>query len=234
MKKSRTILLIEPNYKNKYPPIGLMKISKYHRSLGDKVEFFKGNLKDLVLARLVDKCVNSLNKLNSSRNWKNEKVRIKEYLRSRKQAILNEIVFRNSPNRKLLIDRLNFYSSVYRKKDYSRFPKWDRVYITTLFTFYWNITVSTIQYAKSLVKDKKDIFVGGVLASLLYKELEEETGITPHRGLLDEPGVLDPGNPIAKNLIIDDMPLDYSILDETEYTYPTGSAYFTFMTKGCT
>src|SRR5258706_8685898 len=46
--------------------------------------------------------------------------------------------------------------------------------------------------------------------------------------------MLDPDNGIGKKLIIDNLPLDYSILDEIDYQYPTGSAYFTFMTKGCT
>lgn len=41
--------------------------------------------------------------------------------------------------------------------------------------------------------------------------------------------MLDPGNPLAKNLIIDNLPLDYSILDEIEYEYPTGRAYFNNM-----
>jgi hypothetical protein len=68
------------------------------------------------------------------------------------------------------------------------------------------------------------------LASLLHKELEEETGIKPHQGLLDKPGILDKGD----KTIIDNLPLDYSILDEIDYQYPTQSAYFTFMTKGCT
>ena len=36
------ILLVEPNYKNKYPPIGLMKISTYFKQKGDFVEFHKG------------------------------------------------------------------------------------------------------------------------------------------------------------------------------------------------
>jgi hypothetical protein len=41
--------------------------------------------------------------------------------------------------------------------------------------------------------------------------------------------MLDTGNDIT----IDDLPLDYSILDEIDYHYPTQNAYFTFMTKGC-
>ena len=39
------ILLIEPAYKNKYPPIGLMKISFFHRLIRhDRVFFAKGRL----------------------------------------------------------------------------------------------------------------------------------------------------------------------------------------------
>jgi hypothetical protein len=68
----------------------------------------------------------------------------------------------------------------------------------------------------------------------LHAEVEKETGIKPHNGLLDKAGILDPKNPRAKKLIVDNLPLDYSILDEIDYEYPTGSAYFTFMTKGCT
>jgi len=35
------ILLVEANYKTQYAPLGLMKISSYHKQNGDKVSFFK-------------------------------------------------------------------------------------------------------------------------------------------------------------------------------------------------
>jgi hypothetical protein len=44
-RKKLKILLIEPNYSNKYPPIGLMKLSTYHKNLGHEVVFYKGELK---------------------------------------------------------------------------------------------------------------------------------------------------------------------------------------------
>jgi hypothetical protein len=40
------ILLIEPSYSNKYPPLGLMKISTFHKNMGDNVVFAKGELSE--------------------------------------------------------------------------------------------------------------------------------------------------------------------------------------------
>lgn len=40
--RPKRILLVEPAYKVKYPPLGLMKISTYHKSRGDEVVFYKG------------------------------------------------------------------------------------------------------------------------------------------------------------------------------------------------
>jgi len=86
------------------------------------------------------------------------------------------------------------------------------------------------RHAKNLVIDLSELKVGGVMASLMPEEIKKATGIQPFVGLLDRPGILDSDN----DFIIDDLPLDYSILDEIDYQYPTGSAYFTYMTKGCT
>jgi hypothetical protein len=225
----RKILLIEPNYKNKYPPIGLMKIATYHRKLGDEVKFFKGDLKDLVIDGLYEELYVKLNYIDSSINWNSKNTIIKKFIRTGNKNILEEIISENSEFQFSIVENLIYYSKYFRKKKYIQNPKWDRIYVTTLFTFYWKITVETIHFAKHLVKDLNEIYIGGVLASLLHDELYKETGIKPHNGLLDKPGMLD-----DNKLIIDNLPLDYSILEEIDYQYPTQSAYFTFMTKGCT
>ena len=46
--------------------------------------------------------------------------------------------------------------------------------------------------------------------------------------MLNKAGVLD-----DNNIIIDDLPLDYSILDEIEYKYPENEAYYGYTTRGC-
>lgn len=39
---SRNILLVEPDYRSKFPPLGLLRLSSYHKSIGDKVTFVRG------------------------------------------------------------------------------------------------------------------------------------------------------------------------------------------------
>jgi hypothetical protein len=243
MGRKRNILLIEPGYKNKYPPIGLMKISTYHRMLGDNVVFFKGDVKDFIFQQILKECISKLYELTDLIDWKKKKSEIGLFIKSghstKLQGLLPKIDKCNGHS--ILIKQvplieiwLKHFSDYYKNKKYKNDPKWDRVYITTLFTFYWKITVKAINDSKSLVKNQNELKVGGVMASLLSKEVELETGIKPVTGLLDRPGMLDPKLKLANEIIIDDLPLDYSILDEIEYKYPTGSAYFTFMTKGCT
>lgn len=158
------ILLVEADYKNKYPPLALMKISAYHKSIGDSVVFVKGMNKEL--------------------------------------------------------------------KD----KKWDRIYITTLFTFYWNKTIKTIEYYYHSVTSPSNIHVGGILATLLYEDLsksEKIQGITIRQGLLDKPRML--GN---ENIPIDRITPDYDIVNKDKnkylnYDYEVSDAYITSTTKGC-
>lgn len=231
----RKILLLEPDYKNKYPPIGLMKLATYHRMLGDEVRFFKGDMKDFIVDCIYEECLKKLNNIDDTRNWKFFESDIKAFIKTRRKTILQSILVDNDGNElndSPSISRwLEHYATYYRKKEFAKLEnrEWDRICVTSLFTFYWKKTIETIEFAKLLVKDERQLMVGGVMASLLTDEIEEETGIKPFKGILDKPRMLD-----DNEIIIDDLPLDYSILDEIDYTYPTGSAYFTFMTKGCT
>jgi hypothetical protein len=232
--KPRNILLLEPNYKNKYPPIGLMKIATYHRLLGDNVRFFKGDLRSFILDEITEECLSKLTRIDNSIIWLKHKSAIKLYIKTKQSNCVENIDIGKSRYFNLIFNCLDKFSDHFRKGYWKNFPQWDRVYVTTLFTFYWKITIETIEFAKYLTKSQSEVLVGGVMASLLHKEILQETGINPHQGLLDKPGMLDPDIRKACNIIIDDLPLDYSILDEIDYEYPTRSAYFTFMTKGCT
>ena len=99
------ILLIEPAYKCKQPPLGLMKISFFHKNiLHDYVRFTKGKLPDALSG-----------------------------------------------------------------------TKWDRVYVTSLFTFEWKATIEAIEYAKTLVDSTDKIVVGGIAATMLPDQIFEET-----------------------------------------------------------
>ncbi|BEV05946.1 radical SAM protein [Chryseobacterium gambrini] len=230
MKKKRKILLLEPNYSNKYPPIGLMKLATYHRVIGDDVRFFKGDMKDFVIETIYEKCLAKLTQIHQKVNWKLYEKEIKLYIKTKKNSVLDDLL-NEKEDQPIIKQWLEHYSNYYKKKEYAKLEnrEWDRIFVTSLFTFYWKKTIETIEFAKLLIKEEKNLMVGGVMASLLTDEIEQETGIKPFKGILDKPGVLD-----DNDLIIDDLPLDYSILDEIEYVYPTGSAYFTFMTKGCT
>lgn len=42
MMRSNRILLVEPDYYTRFPPLGLLKLSSYHKFLGDKTELVRG------------------------------------------------------------------------------------------------------------------------------------------------------------------------------------------------
>lgn len=153
------ILLIEPNYKCKQPPLGLMKISYFHKNvMHDYVRFTKGELPPELAG-----------------------------------------------------------------------TKWDRVYVTSLFTFEWKATIEAIEYAKTLVDSIDKVSVGGIAATMLPEQMYEETGIMPVCGLLNEPGKLG----LSGDECIDQIVPDYSMLDDVDYVYPFNDAYFLSATKGC-
>ena len=230
LKKRRKVLLIEPDYANKFPPIGLMKISTYYKNLGNwDVTFYKGNLRTLVLETITDKCVEMFTKIDPSIDWSLKKDKIFEYIKTRKNVYITEIGIDNSEYSLLLHGKLSDYKDYWWKGEWKKHPEWDRVGITTLFTFYWKKTIETIEFAKYLCKDwKRNLMVGGVLASIQPKEIEEATGVKPHVGILRE-GDLDKGD----KQYIDNLPLDYSILDEIDYKYSMSNAFYGYMSRGC-
>lgn len=216
---NRKVLLIEPNYKNKYPPMGLMKIATYFRRCGDDVRFFKGDLKEFAARLLCEEFYQENPEIRLAKYFPS----IIAFIRTGKHTHLEAI-----PDFMMTQLQINveYYHNRYRKQDY---PKFDIVGVTTLFTFYWKQTIETINFAKHFCADNGRMLVGGIAASILPEQMYKDTGIRPHVGLLDKPGVYDEGN----TDIIDELPLDYSILHEIDYVYPASNAYFAYMTRGC-
>ena len=169
-------MLIEPGYKNKYPPLGLMKIAQYHgtSNKNDNITFIKGE----------------------------------------DSKVLSEA--------------------------------WDRIYVTSLFSFEWKKTADAINFAIKAANGHSDrIFVGGIAASLMneaYQEVSEWRGIRFIQGLLDKaPAVSLQLDEFAEELYSDDyqstpiefLTPDYSILDQIDYKYAVTDAYFAYASRGC-
>lgn len=173
---NKRILLIEPAYKNKYPPLGLMKIAQYHGPRGkrDFVSFIKGEKASALL------------------------------------------------------------------------EAWDRIYVTTLFSFEFARISKSIDFAIEAASGEKDkIFVGGIAASLMHERFLREprwTGIRFIKGLLgDAPAISLELDEFSEELYsddrtgtpIEDLTPDYNILGQVEYRYPVNDAYFTYASRGC-
>lgn len=151
------ILLIEPNYKNKYPPIGLMKISTYYKSKGDFVQFHKGLLP--------------------------------------------------------VADVTNY----------------DKVFVTTLFTFDYDLCVDSIRYYIAIVGIDK-VFVGGIAATIMSDRFEAAIpGVHILKGQLISSDLLG----YDDNINIDILELDYDILWDIPYDYPAANSYFIYTSRGC-
>ena len=170
----KNVLLIEPGYRNKYPPLGLMKLSSYHRNRGDNVKFIKGEDK----------------------------------------KVLSET--------------------------------WDRVYVTTLFSFEWKRTANTIDFAIIAAGYQPErVFVGGIAASLMYDSFIEQpqwAGVRFIAGLLDQSPAqslqlsIEDGDFGVEDIYgtpIEERVPDYSILDQIKYLYPVRDAYFGYASRGC-
>lgn len=201
--------------------MGLMKLATYFRDRGDDVRFFKGDLRDLAVELLFEEF------------WEeNHSADLGEYTDIMRQHIKDgKLAQLNSIPEFAAIQELRNTRSRYKVGDY---PKFDIVAVTTLFTFYWKETIDTINTAKKFVTKDGKILVGGIASTILHKEFEDATGIKPYRNdrggaLLDRPGQIDSDS----DVIIDELPLDYSILEEIDYVYPANNAYFGYMTRGC-
>ena len=225
---NRKVLLVEPNYKNKSPPMGLMKLATYYRKLGDDVTFFKGDLKELVLDNTYKALLQQLYANEENIFWEEYKPQICQYLKKGTKDLLQEIPL--VKDNIIIFELLKYYRKFFYNKEYF-LPEnriYDRVGVTTLFTFYWDITIETINFAKKLCKNQNDVMVGGVMATILKDRVFEVTGIEPLAGTLSSAGILD-----DNDIIIDTLPLDYSILEEIDYVYPAHDGYLAYMTRGC-
>jgi hypothetical protein len=155
--KMERVLLVEPNYKNKFPPIGLMKISTYYKGKGDFVEFHKGLLPQ-----------------NEAKTF-------------------------------------------------------DKVFITTLFTFDFNICIQTIRYYVAIV-GIDNLYVGGIAATIMSEcFLKEIPDLNILRGQLVSSKALN----YDDNKNIDILELDYDILWDVSYDYPMSDSYFIYTSRGC-
>ena len=223
---NRRVLLIEPDYKNKYPPLNLMKISRYFRQIcGDDVRFFKGDLKKFAAQLLLEEFFYSYANNSDWRKLARYSDNLLNFIKCGKFSYLDSIPnFRDT----FLEEKLLNLQDRFKKKDY---PKFDIICVATLFTFFWQKTVDTINYAKNFLKTDGHLYVGGVAATLVPDELQKEVGenVKIHRGLLDKPTDFDK----TDEVIIDTLPPDYSILEEIDYKYPADNAYFGYTTRGC-
>lgn len=232
----RRVLLIEPDYKNKYPPLNLMKISRYFREYcSDDVRFFKGDLKDFAAQLLLEKFFYStfriVSLVESDENIEPTKIfgayskQLLNFIKTGKYSWLDDI-----PNLRdsFFEESLEDLRKCFQQKNY---PKFDIICVSSLFTFFWQKTIDTVNFAKNFLRTGGKLYVGGVAATLMPEAMRAEVGddVKICKGLLNK------GDDFGKDddTIIDLLPPDYSILEEIDYKYPADNAYFGYTTRGC-
>src|SRR3546814_20646229 len=103
---------------------------------------------------------------------------------------------RRRPPRSTRTDNLFPYTALFRSFIKGQDPRaeasvWDRVYVTTLFSFEYREIGETIDYALKLVGGRADrVFVGGIAASLITERFKSEAGwrgVGIISGLLKQP-----------------------------------------------
>lgn len=126
-------------------------------------------------------------------------------------------------------DEVHFVCGCIPRKDlFALSESWDRIYITTLFTFQWEKTIATINHYKNLVwGDTSKVFVGGIMASLLPENVYEATGIYPVKGVIRTPEQI--GLPGTET--IDFLAPDYALLNNN--LYAINDTYYAYTTRGC-
>ena len=131
----KSILLVEPPYRNKYPPIGLMKISSYHKKLGDSITYIKGNISDEVISMATEDILSYLVDLKIP--FSKSRSLINEYIKRGKSDLLQSILCPiDDPDLQgTILRKLELYRTAKNQKRLNEIFYWDRIYITTLFTF---------------------------------------------------------------------------------------------------
>jgi hypothetical protein len=105
---------------------------------------------------------------------------------------------------------------------------WDRVYITSLFTFDWKNLLKTVEHYKAAVGGSTHkIFIGGIMASIIPQEIFEETSIYPVAGILNSPARIG----LEGDVDIDLLPPDYDLVDKS--IYAVNDTYYAYTTRGC-
>lgn len=126
--------------------------------------------------------------------------------------------------------------------------RWDRIYVTTLFSFEFRRIAEQIDFAIECAGGQhRRVFVGGIAASLMTEEFLKEPrwfGVRFISGLLDRsPAYSLQLDAFSGDLYTDDTDSkaiedyipDYTILShiEDDYIYPVNDAYFGYASRGC-